>query len=104
MCALQVWSSVPANENLAVRVAIETNYSCINVNSTSDNKTETTTTTTTTTMKSRKHQQERDMRERVQKKRALALERARKEEMVLRLHEDRKIRQEVESKHETCCD
>lgn len=39
--------------------------------------------------------QERDMRERVQKKRALALERARREEMVLRLHEDRLIRQEV---------
>lgn len=39
--------------------------------------------------------QERDMRDRVQKKRALALERARKEEMVLRLHEDRLIRQEV---------
>lgn len=39
------------------------------------------------------------MRERVQKKRALALERARKEEMVLRLHEDRKIRQEVNIKH-----
>lgn len=35
------------------------------------------------------------MRDRVQKKRALALERARKEEMVLRLHEDRLIRQEV---------
>lgn len=35
------------------------------------------------------------MRERVQKKRALALERARKEENVMRLHEDRRIRQEV---------
>lgn len=35
------------------------------------------------------------MRERVQKKRAFALERARKEEMVLRMHEDQKIRQEV---------
>lgn len=39
--------------------------------------------------------QERDMRERVQKKRAFALERARREDMVMRLHEDRKIRQEV---------
>lgn len=35
------------------------------------------------------------MRERVQKKRAMALERARKEEMVIRLHEDRRIREEV---------
>lgn len=39
--------------------------------------------------------QERDMRERVQKKRGVALERARREDMVMRLHEDRKIRQEV---------
>lgn len=35
------------------------------------------------------------MRERVQKKRAFALERARREDMVMRLQEDRKIRQEV---------
>ncbi|CAM9330383.1 unnamed protein product, partial [Ectocarpus sp. 4 AP-2014] len=42
-----------------------------------------------------RQKEERDMRERVQKKRALALERARKEEMVLRLHEDRKIRHEI---------
>ncbi|CAB1117964.1 unnamed protein product [Ectocarpus sp. CCAP 1310/34] len=42
-----------------------------------------------------RQKEERDMRERVQKKRALALERARKEEMVLRLHEDRNIRQEI---------
>lgn len=35
------------------------------------------------------------MRDRVQKKRASALERARKEEMVLRLHDDRRIREEV---------
>lgn len=40
--------------------------------------------------------QEQDMRERVQKKRTFALERARKEDMVLRLHEDRRIRQEVQ--------
>ncbi|CAM9224197.1 unnamed protein product, partial [Hapterophycus canaliculatus] len=44
-----------------------------------------------------RQKEERDMRERVQKKRAMALERARKEEMVLRLHEDRRIRQEVDS-------
>eukprot|EP00903_Cladosiphon_okamuranus_P011014 g10403.t1 len=42
-----------------------------------------------------RQKEERDMRDRVQKKRALALERARKEEMVLRLHEDRLIRQEI---------
>ncbi|CAM9822655.1 unnamed protein product, partial [Scytosiphon promiscuus] len=42
-----------------------------------------------------RQKEERDMRERVQKKRAMALERARREEMVLRLHEDKKIRQEV---------
>lgn len=37
------------------------------------------------------------MRDRVQKKRAMALERARREEVVKRLHEDRRIRQEVGS-------
>eukprot|EP00904_Undaria_pinnatifida_P003255 jgi/Undpi1/12930/HiC_scaffold_7.g02596.m1 len=42
-----------------------------------------------------RQKEERDMRERVQKKRALALERARKEDTVMRLHEDRKIRQEI---------
>ncbi|CAM9955918.1 unnamed protein product, partial [Pylaiella littoralis] len=42
-----------------------------------------------------RQKEERDMRDRVQKKRALALERARKEETVLRLHEDRRIRQEI---------
>ncbi|CAN0317680.1 unnamed protein product [Ascophyllum nodosum] len=35
------------------------------------------------------------MREHVQKKRALALERARRQETILRLHEDRRIRQEI---------
>lgn len=41
------------------------------------------------------------MRELVQRKRTLALEKARKEETVLRLQEDRKIRQEVRERGNT---